>query len=53
MTARRAAAALVVAVADAVRALKRALLDGQDAAAIERAITAVKGPYSRLFLKFG
>lgn len=41
------------AVADSVAALKRALLDAQDAAAVERAIGALKGPYGRLFLKFG
>ena len=41
------------AVADAVAALKRALVEGQDPAAIERAIGALKGPYSRLFLKYG
>jgi hypothetical protein len=41
------------AVEGSVAALKRALLDGQDAAAVERAIGGLKGPYSRLFLKFG
>jgi hypothetical protein len=41
------------AVEGSVAALKRALLDGQDAAAIERAIGGLKGPYGRLFLKFG
>ncbi|NWG74344.1 MAG: hypothetical protein HXY24_07020 [Rubrivivax sp.] len=41
------------AVEGSVATLKRALLDGQDAAAVERAIGALKGPYSRLFLKFG
>lgn len=61
---RGAGAALVLALAlscsavpavatDSAAALERALLDAQDAAAVEHAMGALKGPYRRLFLKFG
>ena len=40
------------ALADSVGALRAAAL-AQDMAAVQRAIAALKGPYSRLFLKFG
>jgi hypothetical protein len=40
------------AVAESVAALRAALL-AQDAAAVQKALSGLKGPYSRLFLKFG
>jgi hypothetical protein len=40
------------AVADSVAALRTAVL-AEDKAAVQRALAAIKGPYSRLFLKFG
>ena len=40
------------AVADSVSALRAALM-AQDKAAAQRALSGLKGPYSRLFLKFG
>jgi hypothetical protein len=43
---------LVEAVETSVAALRAATL-GQDAAAVRAAIGKLKGPYSRLFLKFG
>jgi hypothetical protein len=40
------------AVAESVAALRAALL-AQDTAAVQKALSGLKGPYSRLFLKFG
>lgn len=45
-------AALVKTVGQSVAGLKAALL-AQDAAAVKAAIGKIKGPYSKLFLKFG
>jgi hypothetical protein len=41
-----------LAVSDSVAALRGAVL-AQDVAAVAKAIAGLKGPYSRLFLKFG